>query len=113
MRIKGYPFLSRLSSFTGRAVIFFFSCSALLFFFYVLGNYQDFLDSTQRLILSTLHLSLVLELVCGMYLIVFLIRRNIRERRPFIVRWILLILSLIVCGGLLLALRYIQSWLQA
>jgi hypothetical protein len=48
-----------------------------------------------------------------MYLIVFLIRRNIRERRPFIVRWILLILSLIVCGGLLLALRYIQSWLQA
>ena len=110
--MKEYPFLSRLSSFTGRAVVFFFSVSALLFFFYILGNYQDFLDSTQRLILSALHLSLVLELVCGVYLMGFLLRRNFRERRPFLIRWILLILSMIACGGLLLALRYIQSWLQ-
>ena len=112
-RMKEYPFLSWVSSFTGRAVVFFFSSSALLFFFYLLGNYQDFLDSTQRLILSALHLSLVLELVCGMYLVAFLVLKNIRERRAFIVRWILLILSMIVCGSLLLMLRYIQSWLQA
>jgi hypothetical protein len=102
--MKEYPFLAHLSSFAGRAVVF---------FFYLLGNDQDFLDATQTMLLSGLSLSLALELICAVYLVVFLARRVVRERKAFLVRWVLLVLSMLVCGGLLLVLRWLDSWLQS
>ena len=111
--MKEYPFLTRLSSLTGRAVVFFFLLSALFFFFYLIGNYQDFLDSTQLLLLSLLRLSLALELGSGAYLAIFLVRRTIHERRPFVVRWILLLVSMACSVALLVALQYIRAWLRA
>ena len=111
--MTGYRFLSRVSSFTGRAVVFFFLLSLLFFFFYMLGNYQDFLDSTQMRLLFLLRISLSLELMTGVWLAGFLVYRNAREHRAFLVRWVLLILSLAVCGALLAALRFVQQWLHA
>ena len=103
-RMKEYPFLTRLSSFTARAVVF---------FFYLLGNYQDFLDSTQLFLLSMLRLALALELASGAYLAVFLVRHCLHSRRPFVLRWVLLALSMTSSGTLLLALQYIRAWLRA
>jgi len=111
--MKEYPFLTRVSSFTGRAVVFFFVLSVILFFFYLLGNYQDFLDSTQFFLLSMLRLALALELASGAYLAVFLVRSCVHQRRPFVLRWILLVLSMTTCGGLLLVLQFIRAWLHA
>jgi hypothetical protein len=102
-----------MSSFVGRAVVFFFLASALLFFLYVVGNYQDFLDSTQLFLLTLLRVSLSLELVTGVWLVGFLIYRNVAEKRAFIARWVLLVLSLAVCLVLLAALRFVQQWLQS
>lgn len=112
-RMKEYPFLTRLSSFTARAVVFFFLLSLLLFFFYLLGNYQDFLDSTQLFLLSMLRLALALELASGAYLAIFLVRHCLHSRRPFVLRWVLLVLSMTSSGALLLALQYIRAWLRA
>ncbi len=111
--MKEYPFLTRLSSFTGRAAVFFFLLSVILFFFYILGNYQDFLDSTQMFLLSLLRLSLGLELASGAYQAIILVRRNLHERRPFVLRWILLVLSLLVSAALLTALQYVRAWLHS
>ena len=111
--MKEYLFLSRASSFAGRAVVFFFVLSALLCFFYALGNYQDFLDSTQLFLLRLLRVSLEIELFCGAWLAAFLVYRNVSEHRPFIARWILLALSLVACTALLIALRFMQQWLQS
>jgi len=111
--MKGYPVLLRASSFTGRAVVFFFLLSVLLCFFYALGNYQDFLDSTQMFLLRLLRVSLEIELFCGVWLAGFLVYRNVTERRPFIARWILLVLSLAGCSALLFTLRFVQQWLQS
>jgi len=102
-----------MSSFVGRAVVFFFLTSALLFFFYVVGNYQDFLDSTQLFLLMLLRISLGLELVTGVWLAGFLIYRNVTEKRAFIARWLLLVLSFGICSTLLVALRFVQQWLQS
>ena len=102
-----------LSSYTGRAVVFLFLLSALVCFFYVLGNYQDFLDSSQVFLLSILRVSLSLELVTGVWLAGFLIHRAVWLHRPFIVRVVLLLLSLTACTALLVALRYVQQWLQS
>jgi hypothetical protein len=113
LRMKEYPFLLRASSFAGRAVVFFFVLSALLCFFYALGNYQDFLDSTQLFLLRLLRVSLELELFCGAWLAGFLVYRNVREHRAFVARWILLVLSFACCTVLLVALRFMQQWLQS
>jgi hypothetical protein len=111
--MKGYPLLSQVSSFTGRAVVFFFTVSVLCLFFYVLGNNQDFLDSTQLFLLTCLRISLSLEIVTSIWLAGFLVRRGIRERRAFIVRWVLLVLSLAASSVLLAALRLVQQWLHS
>jgi hypothetical protein len=112
-RMKEYPFLTHASSFTGRAVVFFFLLSVLLLFFYLAGNYQDFLDSTQVLLLWLLRVSLSLQLLTGVWLACFLVYRTVHERRVFVVRWILLLLSFAGSGALLVSLRFVQQWLQA
>jgi hypothetical protein len=112
-RMKEYPFLTRLSSFAGRAVVFFCLLSVISFFFFILGNYQDFLDSTQLFLLSVLRLALSLELASCAYLAIFLLRRSVHERRPFVLRWVLLGFSMAASGGLLLLLQYIRAWLHA
>jgi uncharacterized membrane protein YfcA len=109
--MKHYRFLLPMSSFAGRAAVFFFCMSALLVFVYVLGNYQDFLDSTQEFLLLLLRVSLSLQLVAGMWCAGLLVYRSVRERRPRIVRWILLLLSMAVCAVVLAALRFVQQWL--
>ena len=111
--MKAYPFLPRLSSFAGRAVVFFFVLSLLLCFFYIIGNYQDFLDSTQLALLAVLRVSLGCEIACGIWCAVFLAYRGVYERRVFVVRWVLLVLALISRSGLLLVLRFVQQWLQS
>ena len=111
--MKQYPFLSHVSSFAGRAVVFFFVMSLLLLFFFMLGIYEDFLNSTQLLLLSLLRVSLDLELVCGAWLAAFLVYRNIHERRPLVVRWVLLLLGSSLCLFLLVGLRFVQQWLQS
>ena len=93
--------------------MFFFFLSLLLFFFYILGNYQDFLDSTQLFLLSLLRLSLSLELASGAYLAFFLVRQGIHERRAFLLRWVLLGFSMTGCVALLLALQFVRAWLHS
>jgi hypothetical protein len=110
--MKDYPILSRLSSFTGRAVAFFFASSVLVTFFFLVGNDQEFLESTQSLLLRLLSASLALQLVFGAAACVFLARRTLVERRPFVLRWVLLVLSLALSLVLLLGLHWLRSWLR-
>ncbi len=111
--MKEYRFLTHVSSFAGRAVVFFFVVSLISLFLYVLGNYQDFLDSTQFFLLGCLRVSLSLQIVCSIWLGGFLVTRAVREHRPFVARWILLAVSFCVSTVLLAALRLVQQWLGA
>ncbi len=110
--MRAYPFLLRVSSFTGRAVVFFFLFTLLVFFFYLLGNLQDFLDSTQLFLVFLLNLSLILQIVTSVYFAGFLVMRSIKEKRVFVARFVLLALSMFFSLGLLAAVRFLQSWLQ-
>lgn len=111
--MKGYPFLHHVSSFAGRAVVFFFIVALISLFFYILGNYQDFLDSTQLLLLASMRISLSLQLIASVWLAGLLVYRGRREHRPYVVRWVLLALSFCVSAVLLVALRLVQQWLHA
>ncbi len=110
--MRAYPFVLRLSSFAGRAVVFFFLVSLLLFYFYLLGNSQDFLDTTQLFLLGALRITLILELICSVYLSALLMVRTFNEHRVFLVRFILLVLGMAVSGVLLVSIRFLQSWLR-
>ena len=112
-RMRGYPFLFHVSSFAGRAVVLFFVVSLLCLFLYALGNYQDFLDSTQLFLLGCLRISLSLGLVTSVWLAGLLVYRAVHEHRRFVVRWILLVLSFAVSAVLLAALRLVQQWLRS
>lgn len=111
--MKEYPILRRLSSFTGRTVVFFFAASALLAFFFIVGNTQEFLDSTQGLLLSALAGSLALEVVSGLFLAGILVQRAALEKKAFVGRWIALALAVAGSLALLLLLQWLRSWLRA
>ena len=102
-----------MSSFAGRAVVFFFIVSLVCLFLYSLGNYQDFLDATQLFLLACLRVCLSLEMITGVWLGGFLVYRSIREHRRFVVRWILLVLAFAVSAVLFTALRFVQQWLHS
>jgi hypothetical protein len=111
--MKSYLFLLRVSSFIGRAVVFFFVTSLFLLFFYLVGNYQGFLDSTQLFLLAALNVSLVLHLVLAAYFTLLLFVRMAKERRLIILRFLLVTASMVFSAGLLTSMRFLQSWLRS
>lgn len=90
--------------------MFFFIFSLLLFLLYLLGNFQEFLDSTQIFLIQLLKISLLAEVFVGLlYLVmVFLLRRQ----RRFLGKVILCSLSVLTSFVLLLAFSFLTAWLQ-
>jgi hypothetical protein len=94
----------------GRAVVFFFVLALLLFALYLLGNFQEFLDSTQALLLRLLRPALLAEvLVALLYIVLLLVRAR---RRLLVGRLVLSFLSAVLCAGLLLATGFLSAWFQ-
>ncbi len=90
--------------------MFFFIFSLLLFLLYLLGNFQEFLDSTQIFLIQLLKVSLLAEVFVGLLylLMVFLLRRQ----RRFIGKVILCSLSVVTSFMLLLAFSFLTAWFQ-
>jgi hypothetical protein len=90
--------------------VFFFIFSLLLFLLYLLGNFQDFLDSTQIFLIQLLKVSLLAEVFVGLLylLMVFLMRRQ----RRFLGKVILCSLSVVTSFVLLLAFSFLTAWFQ-
>ena len=90
--------------------MFFFIFSLLLFLLYLLGNFQDFLDSTQIFLIQLLKVSLLAEIFVGLLylLMVFLLRRQ----RRFLGKVILCSLSVVTSFVLLLAFSFLTAWFQ-
>jgi hypothetical protein len=111
-RVRVYPFLRRVSSFTGRLLAFTFLLSLLLTFLWLAGNAQGFLDTTQAAILAVLRWALLVELAAGAWTAGILVARSVSERRWFPVRMVLTAVSLATGVFLLASLGFLQAWLQ-
>ena len=108
---KGRIFiLSSLYWLVARGVVFFFLLSLLLLLLYLLGNFQEFLDTTQVFLLDALRFTLLAEVFLGVLyiLVVFVLKR---QRRHF-VKVILCFLSLLLCWALLLGVSFLVTWFQ-
>jgi hypothetical protein len=102
--------LSSLYWLISRAVLFLFIFSLLLFALYLLGNFQQFLDSSQIMLLQILKICLLAEFFWGaLYVaLVFLLRRQ----RRLALKVVLCLLSMLFCGALLLLLSFLSAWLK-
>lgn len=101
-------FLESLYWLVSRAVVFCFLFSLLAFALYLLGNFQEFLDSTQVLLLAVLRFSLLAEVgLAALYLPIVLLRGELRAGRL-----ILVLLSAVLCMALLLGLSFLSAWFQ-
>jgi len=90
--------------------VFFFIFSLLLFLLYLLGNFQEFLDSTQIFLIQLLKVILLAEVFTGLLylLIIFLLRRQ----RRFLGKVILCSLSIVASFVLLMAFSFLTAWIQ-
>lgn len=73
---------------TNRLINFLFSFSIVLFLFYVAGNYQLFLDQSQKIILTVLSyisIALIWFCCCGLIEIIFF---SIKKKTFYFVRFI-------------------------
>lgn len=106
-RSKPYLFFSVI----GRVLIFLNSLSLILFFLYGVGNFQLFQDSTQLFILRNLEiLSLVSGLMGGYYIAVLMILGMIKKK-IYMIRLLLVIISIFYNFTLFMSLKFIFAWI--
>jgi len=84
--------------------------SLLLLGLYMLGNFQDFLDTSQLFLLKSLEFSLLIEVVLSLFYIIFILFYAVSTGKLRLLRLILAFLSLSFCFVLLLALKFLSAW---
>ena len=94
-----------------RTVLFSFIMSSAVLVLYILGNYQEFLDTTQTLLLKILTVSVSFEVLVSIYYLGFLIFYAVQRRRRYIFRILFGFLSLVFCAVVLMLTKLITSWL--
>jgi hypothetical protein len=99
-----------LFSLLGRLTLFFILFALLVLFLYIIGNYQEFLDSSQLLLLKILEVVSLFGAIIGMYYIFFLFFIALLEKKIFILRFILTFLSIIVSIFLFSGIKFLSSW---
>lgn len=101
-------FLDSLYWLSGRAAVFCFVLSVLVFALYLLGNFQEFLDTTQVLLLTLLRLALLAEVILALlYVLVTFALGRLRFGRV-----VLSLLSAVFCAALLLGTGFLSAWFQ-
>ena len=101
-----------LPSVIGRIILFLFVFNLLILFLYFLGNFQDFLDSTQVILLFLFERGCFVFIVGSAYYAVLLLSLGIGNRSFRSVRFIFTILGIIMLGVLLLLVKFLGAWFE-
>lgn len=89
-----------LASATGKLSVFFFLSSLLLFGMYLLGNFQEFLDSTQTMLLTAVRIVSFLSGISGLYYAVSLVISMVYRKKTRFLRLALSVLGSLVSFAL-------------
>ena len=84
----------------------------MTFLLFLLGNLQEFLDTTQLLLLRIAGISSFLYVVFGLYSAVIALVQSIRRQRVRFYRSLLNAFGLVVSGGILFLSYFLQSWIE-
>lgn len=94
---------------TNRGALFTFVFILFLFSFYLVGNYQKFLDSTQLFLLDILNIFLILHCLLGIYYLFLTIILAIKNRQVNIRRFILCTCSVTFSLILLFSIKVLRA----
>lgn len=94
-----------------KVFIFLFLSIVILLFLYILGNRQEFLDSTQIFILKLILYTSSLSVITGIILIASYLTVSIKIKSINITKVIFISLATIFCLGILLTVKFISVWL--
>ena len=86
--------------------------SLILTVLYFLGNFQNFLDSTQVFILQLLEYSVLIAGLLGAYNLAALVIITIKKKKSHTIRFVLTILSIIINFTLFLSIKFLFSWFK-
>ena len=101
--------LSLLYRLAGAGTLFFTLLSLLVLVLYLLGNFQEFLDSSQLFLLKILQGSLLLAVALGCLHLVLIFLLG-RQRKHWL-RLLAGLFSLLLSYTFLLAFKYLSAWL--
>ncbi len=96
---------------SGRAAFFLLAWALILFTFFLVGNYQQFLDDNQRLIMTLLSVTLVLEIATGLLYLLLLAFIRDKTYHPGRGRVIILSVSLAFSVILFVILEFFHAWI--
>lgn len=99
-----------LFSLLGRLTAFLALLSLLILFLYIIGNYQQFLDSSQLLLLKILETVSLFGAISGIYYIFFIFFIGLMEKKVMVLRLVLTILIILVCVFLFSGIKFLSSW---
>jgi hypothetical protein len=102
--------LHALYRYTSRGTAFFFILSLILLCLYLIGNFQEFLDSSQIFLLRILDVVLLAEVFSGLVYIGVIF--YIRHQRRYLAQLIFSALSVLLCFVFLLVLKFLTAWFQ-
>ena len=84
----------------------------ITFLLFLLGNLQEFLDSTQVFLLRVTGVSTFLYVVCGVYFLGISVVQLIRRGRVGALRVIFIVTGLVISTGILLFTNFLRSWVE-
>lgn len=96
----------------GRLLSFFFVLTLLLLLLYVLGSYQEFLDSSQEWLLRIARISLAGVVFTGVNSLVLIVIRAFAGARFRVGRFAVVLLAVILGIALLGTLTFLSTWFQ-
>jgi len=95
-----------------KSLVFLFQFSLIVLGLYVLGNFQNFLDLSQNILLQTLIISSLLGGILSLYLMLYQIASWFMVKRVHIMKFICSLLLLLFNSAVLVLFKFFISWFQ-
>jgi hypothetical protein len=95
-----------------RVCVFLFSLFLISFLLFLLGNLQEFLDSTQLVLLRVSGAAAFFYVVATIYFIVIAVAMAIRRLEVGWYRVVLAVIGLLLAAGVLLFTNFLRSWIE-
>ncbi len=95
-----------------KSLVFLFQFSLIVLALFILGNFQEFLDRSQDILLQTLIFSSLLGGILSIYWLIYQLVSWFVLKRLYILKLITCVLLLLFNSAILLIFKFFVSWFQ-
>ncbi len=95
-----------------RIFMFFFSMTILVLFLYLLGNRQEFLDSTQFMLLKMITAGATISVFIGFFTMVTIIVLTFHTKRIYLGEFTLILLTVAISAVIVMVVNFLDVWFK-